>query len=681
MSKYYATTPIYYVNGRPHLGHTYSTIVADVIRRFRRMQGVEAYFLTGTDEHGLKVERSAQAAGLSPKEFTDQISRAFRSLWDDLGLQYDFFIRTSEPRHARAVIELFGAAQAAGYIYKGGYSGAYCVHDELYVGEGQAGDPCPECGRPTEQVSEENYFFKLSAFQDRLLKLYSEQPDFIRPESRRNEVMSFVRGGLRDLSISRTTVKWGIPMPTGDNHVFYVWWDALIAYMSGIGYAQGGEEEQRWKRLWPADLHLVGKEIVRFHAVYWPAFLMAAGLPLPRGIYAHGWLLFEQDKMSKSRGNIVPAHPIQRVVGADGLRYFLLREIVFGQDGSFSYDALVDRYNSDLANDLGNLAKRTLDMITRYFSGEIPYPSGIAERASGDLEIENKAAEVIQGTLRAFDGFEFSRGLEAIWTLVAAVNKYLVENEPWALAEKPDQRSRLATVLYTAAEALRIVTVLATPVIPASAARIWRQLGRKDEVADQLLADLKWGQLAHGEKITKVEAVFPRLDKGATIAELRRLEEEQRAQEEAAMKIAAGQAGPPAPSVEKPAAGKPPGTPELSLRVSPADASRIAIADFARVDMRVGQVQTAERVKGADKLLKLTVDIGSEVRQIVAGIAEVYPPEALVGRKVVIVANLAPRKLRGIESNGMVVAATVGEAGKPVLVSVPEDVPNGSRLR
>ncbi len=672
MSKYYLTTPIYYVNARPHLGHTYSTMVADVIRRFRRMQGVEAFFLTGTDEHGQKVERSAQAAGLSPGEFADRISATFRALWDELDLRYDFFLRTTEARHTQAVQKLFRAAQKAGYIYKGRYTGPYCVFDELYVSEGKAGDPCPLCGRPTDEVAEENYFFRLSAFQDRLLNLYREQPDFVRPESRRNEVISFVSGGLRDLSISRTTLKWGIPVPTGDKHVFYVWWDALTAYLSGIGYGQGGEEEKRWKRLWPADLHLVGKEILRFHAVYWPAFLMAAGLPLPRGVYAHGWLLFEQDKMSKSRGNIVRAQPIHKVVGSDGLRYFLLREIVFGQDGSFSYDALVDRYNSDLANDLGNLAKRTLDMISRYFSGQIPYPSGIAERAEGDLEIQREAGESIQAAVAAFDAFEFSRGLEAVWALVAAVNKYLVENEPWALAEQPEQRSRLATVLYTAAEALRIVTVLVAPVMPASAARIWRQLGQKGEAGEQLLADLKWGQLLHGEQLGKVEAVFPRLDKLPTIAEMRRLEEELRQADEVKKEEEPGK--PEAAAVEAPPAAVP-------AAAATSSDERITIEDFARVDMRVGQVKTAERVKGTDKLLKMTVDIGSEVRQIVAGIAEVYPPEALVGRKVVIVVNLAPRKLRGIESNGMVVAATVGEGGKPVLVSVPDDVPNGSRLR
>ena len=669
MGKYYLTTPIYYVNARPHLGHTYSTMVADVIRRFRRMQGEEAFLLTGTDEHGQKVERSALAARMSPQQFADRISETFRLLWKELGLQCDFFIRTTEARHARAVARLFEAARDAGHIYKGSYTGPYCVFDELYVSEGQPGAPCPECGRPTEQVTEENYFFRLSAFQDRLLELYQQQPEFIRPESRRNEVISFVRGGLRDLSISRTTLKWGIPLPTGDNHVFYVWFDALTSYMSGIGYGQGGEEEERWKRLWPADLHLVGKEILRFHAVYWPAFLMAASLPLPRSIYAHGWLLFEQDKMSKSRGNIVRARPIQRVVGTDGLRYFLLREIVFGQDGSFRYDALVDRYNSDLANGLGNLAKRTLDMIARYCGGQIPAASPVAEQLEADREIQRRAGDSIEAAVAAFDALEFSRGLEAIWALIAAVNKYLVENAPWALAEKADQRARLATVLYTAAEALRIVTSLVAPVTPVAAARIWRQLGQQKEVGEQLLANLKWGQLPAGQQINKVEAVFPRLDREAAVTKLRHLEEALQ-KEEALV--------PEKPAPDVPGESAQPAAPSSA---APDSSQRIGLEDFVKVEMRVGTVRTAERVKGTQKLLKITVDIGNEVRQVVAGIAEEYPPESLLGRKVVLVTNLAPCKLRGIESNGMVLAAVVGEAGTPVLVSVPDEVPNGSRLR
>jgi methionyl-tRNA synthetase len=673
MSKYYLTTPIYYVNARPHLGHTYTTIVADVVRRMKKMEGYEACFLTGTDEHGQKVEKSAQAAGLKAKEFSDIISQSFRSLWEELGLRPDYFVRTTDARHEKAVWKIFKAVQKAGHIYKGSYTGPYCVFDELYASEGKVGDPCPLCGRPTEETTEENYFFKLSAFEQPLLKLYRERPEMIQPESRRNEVISFVRSGLRDLSISRQNLKWGIPMPTADSHVFYVWFDALTSYLSGIGYAQGGAQEKQFERLWPADLHLVGKEILRFHAVYWPAFLMAASLPLPKLIFAHGWLLFEQDKMSKSRGNIVRPQPIHAVMGIDALRYFLLREVVFGQDGSFSYEALVDRYNSDLANGLGNLAKRTLDMISRYFNGEVPYPS-LSETNEGDREVQQRATETIQAAVGTYHALEFSRALETIWALVAAVNKYLVDNEPWALAEQSEQTPRLATVLYTAAEAIRIATVLAAPVLPESANRLWRQLGQQGEVCEQQFADLKWGQLAHSHRITKVEAVFPRLEKQATIAELRRREEELLKSEQlpaAKEAEAAGETPAPTPAAVPPSH---PGAP-------PAAAGRISIEDFAKVDMRVGQVLTAERVKGSDKLLKMTVDIGSEVRQLVAGIAEAYDPATLPGRKVVIVANLQPRKLRGVESNGMVVAATVGPSGKPVLVSVPDDVPNGSKLK
>ncbi len=657
MSKFYLTTPIYYVNGRPHLGHAYSTIVADVLRRFQRMQGFDAYLLTGTDEHGQKVARAAQAAGITPQELADQNARAWRSVWDLLGLQYDFFIRTTEARHARAVQALFKRCYHAGYIYPAQYKGAYCFFDELYATEVSPGEACPQCGRPTEEVKEENYFFKLSAFQEPLLKYYEEHPEFIRPETRRNEVISFVRSGLKDLSISRTTVKWGIPLPKGKGHVFYVWFDALISYVSGIGFAQGGDEEKLWKRLWPADLHLVGKEILRFHAVYWPAFLMAAGLPLPRGIYAHGWLLFQEDKMSKSKGNVVPPQPIHQVVGMDGLRYFLLREIVFGQDGSFSYDALVGRYNSDLANDLGNLANRTLTMIARYFGGEVPYPS--PQRTEGDTRIATVAAEAVESCRAAFQALEFARGLEAVWTLVSAVNKYIVENEPWALAEKED-RPRLGMVLYTAAEALRILSVVLYPVTPAASQRIWEQLGQRGDVGAQKLDELRWGQLAHGERIGKVEPVFPRLDQEEAIERMRKLEEEQSREQAAAQPAAAA---------------------DSAAAPGPAPDGRIGIEDFARVDMRVGEVKAAERVKGANKLLKLDVDIGTEVRQIVAGIAEVYKPEELVGRKVVIVVNLVPRKLRGVESNGMIVAATVEPDGRPVLVSVPQDVPNGARLK
>ena len=671
--KFYITTPIYYVNARPHIGHAYTTIACDTIARRQRMLGADTYFLTGTDEHGQKIERAAEAAGKTPQEYTDEVSAQFRALWKRMGITNDDFIRTTEERHTKRVQELFRRIRDNGYIYKGTYSGQYCVFDELYVDAVEPGTPCPECGRPTETVKEENYFFKLSAFQDKLLQLYTEQPDFIRPETRRNEVMSFVRSGLRDQSISRSTFSWGIPVPDDPKHVIYVWFDALANYITAIGYGSSHKAAQEaFHKYWPADLQMIGKEIVRFHCVYWPAFLMAAGLPLPKAIMAHGWLLFEESKMSKSRGNIVRTETILDVLGADALRYFLLREVVFGQDGSFSFDALVQRYNADLANGLGNLASRTLTMITRYFRGEIPYPSAAVSHRAGDNAIAESARRVIAEYSTLVDQYQFSRALEVAWSLVAAVDKYIVENEPWALGEKRDEesRSRLATILYTSAEALRIVTALAHPVIPDATSRIWAQLGLGD-IRQFPLSDLKWGQLQLGAKLGNVEAVFPRADKSA-IERMQKMEEQQRsgsttteAQPEASPTAAISTVAVPAAPPAKAA--------------TLAD-GKISIDDFAKVELRVGQVKVAEKVKGADKLLRLEVDLGTEVRQVVAGIAESYAPELLVGRKVVIVANLAPRKLRGLESNGMIVAASP-EGGKAVLASFLEDVPVGTRLK
>jgi len=661
--KFYITTPIYYVNAYPHIGHAYTTIACDSIARRQRMLGSETFFLTGTDEHGQKIERAAQASGKTPQQLTDEVSGEFLALWRRMGITYDDYIRTTSDRHKQGVQALWRKICDNGYIYKGHYTGQYCVFDELYVDAAGPGAPCPVCGRPTETVQEENYFFKLSAFQERLLQLYTGQPDFIRPETRRNEVISFVRSGLRDLSISRSTFSWGIPVPDNPKHVIYVWLDALSNYITALGY--GSSDTKLYEKFWPADVHMIGKEIVRFHCVYWPAFLMAANLPLPKGIVAHGWLLFEENKMSKSRGNIVRAETILDVLGNDALRYFLLREIVFGQDGSFSFDALVQRYNADLANGLGNLASRTLAMITRYFRGEVPYPSPSAAHQAADDAIARLAREVIDGCGSLFDQYQFSRALEVAWGLVAAVDKYIVENEPWALGEKQDEqsRARLATVLYTSAEALRIVTALAHPVIPEATAKIWAQLGL-GEIRKFDLSKLQWGQLHLGTKLGEVAPVFPRADKSA-IERMQRMEDQGRVATVA-----------PEPAQAKPAASE---TAQPAKALAVPD-GKITIDDFTRVELRVGQVKVAEKVKGADKLLRLEVDIGTEVRQLVAGIAEAYTPETLIGRKVVIVANLAPRKLRGLESNGMIVAASI-EGGKPVLAGFLEDVPVGARLK
>jgi len=694
--KFYITTPIYYVNARPHIGHAYTTLVCDAIARRKRMLGYETYFLTGTDEHGTKIERSAQAAGKTPKQFADEVSDLFRSLFGKMNISNDDFIRTTEPRHKAGAQELWKRIQENGYIYKGTYTGQYCVFDELYVDSVGPGAPCPECGRPTETVSEENYYFKLSTFADQLLAHYQQNPGFIRPETRRNEVIAFVKSGLRDLSISRSTFKWGVPVPGDPKHVMYVWLDALINYCSAVGLGAKGEEGQKkFEHYWPADVHMVGKEIIRFHCVYWPAFLLAAGLPLPKSVIAHGWLLFEESKMSKSRGNIVRAETVIDVMGNDPLRYFLLREVVFGQDGAFSFDALVQRYNSDLANDLGNLSSRTLTMINRYFNGSVPYPSPTVARKGSDDVIKEHALAVIQEFGELFDDYQFSRALESAWSLVSAVNKYLVDEEPWIVAEKEgeENKSRLATILYTAAEALRIVTVLAHPVLPESTAKIWSQLGL-GEISKFNLADLKWGQLPLGGKLGKVEPVFPRADK-TSIERMQQMEQDRAAQASSSTPSSStGAAAAPAPAGEGARAGQPatqaahgPTEGAPAAKAAPGAQAptiadgKISIDDFMKVELRVGQVKAAEKVKGADKLLRLEVDIGTEVRQLVAGIALAYKPEDLIGRKVVIVANLQPRKLRGLESNGMIVAASVGEDGKPVLAGFLEDVPIGAKLK
>ncbi len=699
--KFYLTTPIYYVNARPHIGTTYTTVVADVIARRKRAMGVDTFFLTGTDEHGQKIERSAERAGCSPQKFTDEVAAQFRALWDRMGLTYDDFIRTTEPRHKRGVQKLFSLLKERGYIYKGSYTGQYCVSDEAYV-DVPPGAPCPECGRITETVNEENYFFKLSAFERVLLEYYEAHPEFIRPETRRNEVISFVRAGLKDLSVSRTSFKWGIPVPGDEKHVIYVWMDALANYITALGW--GSDDESKFEKYWPADLHIVGKEITRFHCVYWPAFLMAAGLPLPKSVVAHGWLLFEESKMSKSRGNIVRAETILEVLGADALRYFLLREVVFGQDGSFSFDALVQRYNSDLANGYGNLVSRTLTMIGKYFDGVVPEAVGL-QASSLPTEIPSTVKAVEQ----AFEGLDFSRALERLWTIVAATDGYLTASAPWKQAESlPDEQQRAlrATVLYTAAEAIRIVTALVYPVLPEAAAKVWAQLGLGAiEKAD--LKNIAWGGLKPGTRLGELGPVFPRAEKDA-VTRMKEIEEKNAPSAGAAEETKQVAADKPAraaapvaakdetaPVAGAPAVPAPPVTGTVVLPIAPvapisavapvaptsgtavaaagpagaaavlpaasvsADTGKISIDDFTKVELRVAQIKVAERVPKADKLLRLEVDLGYEQRQILAGIAEAYTPESLVGRKIVIVANLAPRKLRGLESNGMLLAASL----------------------
>ena len=720
-SRFYLTTPIYYVNARPHPGHAYSTIVCDSIARRKRALGIETWFLTGTDEHGQKIERSAKLAGCSPQEFATRIAGEFRGLWDRLGLTYDDFIRTTEPRHIRGVQHLFATLRDRGYIYKGSYTGQYCVSCEEWI-EGPPGTTCSIHGIVTETVSEENYFFKLSAFERKLLEFYEANPGFMGPESTRREVISFVRGGLKDLSVSRTTFDWGIPVPGDEKHVVYVWLDALANYITALGYgSENLQDQEKFKKFWPADIHLIGKEISRFHCVYWPAFLMAAGIAVPRSVRANGWLLFDQGKMSKSRGNIVRAETVHEVLGADALRYFLLREIPFGQDGNFSFDALVQRYNGDLANGYGNLVSRVVNMVHRYFGGVVPqisggypideYPDETALRIRADFTISQFAS--------TFDEFNFSAALTNLWLMVAETDGYLTANAPW---KKPADRSegehawRQARVLATAAESIRVITALAYPILPDAAAKVWRQLGQgelADAAKNGFLKNLAWGGLKAGTKFGEPAPLFPRAEKD-TVERMQNLEDENnRTAVEAASATGASAAktAAPAASQEEAAAPKAPAAvaqpatqvaakveaeaaaPQAPASAPAADsaapvqepappqvAQHIAIDDFAKVELRVAQILVAERVPKADKLLRLEVDLGYEKRQILAGIAQYYEPEKLIGRKIVIVANLAPRKMRGLESNGMLLAASL-EGGTPVLAGFLEEVPLGARLK
>ncbi len=758
-NRYYLTTPIYYVNARPHLGHAYSTIVCDAIARRKRALGIDTWFLTGTDEHGQKIERSADLAGRTPAEFATAISAEFRGLWDKLGLTYDDYIRTTEERHKHGVQKLFATLRDRGFIYKGYYTGQYCVSDEAYV-DGPPGTPCPDCGRITETVSEENYFFKLSAFERKLLEFYDANPSFMGPESTRREVISFVRSGLKDLSVSRTSFSWGIPVPDDEKHVVYVWLDALANYATALGYGSDDPKDQaRFQKFWPVDMHLIGKEISRFHCVYWPAFLMAAGIEPPRSVRANGWLLFDQGKMSKSKGNIVRAETVMEVLGADALRYFLLREIPFGQDGNFSFDALVQRYNGDLANGYGNLVSRVVNMMHKYFGGVVPVchfmenpkleeTSWQFRELIGTQSLQLRAQTTIEQFSLRFDELNFSQALESLWIMVAETDGYLTANAPW---KKPADRSDAdhaalqARVLATAAEAIRIITALVYPILPDAAAKVWRQLGQ-GEIADaakrSFLINLAWGGLNAGTKFGEPAPLFPRSEKDA-IDRMQNLEDENNSsaveaagqgnvkapehapaatsvastqsdvlsQETTPTTTAPGDAAKPVVTAKvhqvpapllssrleptpQAAPASAPLTPPAKNEPAPAGeatalppaggpaptADLITIDDFVKVDLRVAQVLVAERIPKADKLLRLEVDLGYEKRQILAGIAQYYEPEKLIGRKIVIVANLAPRKMRGLESNGMLLAASLPE-GNPVLAGFLEDVPLGARLK
>ena len=654
---FYLTTPIYYVNDVPHIGHAYTTVVADVIARFRRMTGQQVYFLTGTDEHGQHVERAAKAKGMLPLQFADQVVERFRSLWKTLGISNDDFIRTTEDRHRRGAERLYQKIAARGDIYKDAYKGWYCTSCESFYPESQVVDGrCPDQGHKVEWTEEESYFFRLSKYREPLLEHYREHPEFVFPETRRNEVVAFVEGGLKDLSISRSSFAWGIPLPDDPKHVLYVWFDALSNYITALGY---GADRKLYARFWPADIHLVGKDILRFHAVYWPAFLLSAEEPLPRRVVAHGWWLRDALKMSKSRGGAVDPIPLIETFGVDPLRYFLLREMVFGQDANFSDEAFIDRVNTDLANDLGNLLSRTLKMIEDYSGGRIPKTDA---RFREDEPLKAKAREAWQGLVKDFEELDFSSGLGRVWDFIGLLNRFIVQNEPWKLSQDPGRRWALDSVLYTVAEGLRIVAILLVPVMPRSAAEIWKRLGIRGDVAGVSLEHFSWGELKSGLAIARGEALFPRIDKTGYLAG-------------AKAAVPAPAAPPPSPAAAAPSAGVP-----SSDAPSSGAPPEVGIDEFSRIELRTARVLAAERVPGADKLLKLTVDLGKETRTIVAGIAARYAPEALVGKTIVVVANLKPAKLRGVTSQGMLLAAS-DASGTPYILTTEEPVGPGWKVR
>jgi methionyl-tRNA synthetase len=674
MSTFYITTPIYYANSLPHLGHLHTTLVADCVARYYRQRGYNTFFLTGTDEHGINVQRAAASAGRSPKEHVDYIVDNLKKMFSRFGLDsehggYDIFMRTTDDFHYRGVAAFWQRVaksktpKGRSTIYKGFYEGWFCApcaafktEDEYEKSEG-SNPRCPVHELELDRVAEESYFFRLSDYGEALLDLYEKRPELVRPDSRRNEVISFVRGGLQDLSISRprSSVEWGIPVPDEPSHTVYVWFDALTNYLTAIGF--GNEERERvagFEKYWPA-VHLVGKDILRFHAVYWPAFLMAADLEQPVAIVAHGlWLDQHGRKMSKTLGNVIQLEDLLSNFPSDVVRYYCMREMPLGQDGRFGYEPLIDRANSDLASGLGNLASRTLTMVRNYFDGQIPSVSEQSRLSQQSEDVRLAFEKVSIDFKREFENYSFNRALEAVWGGIARIDKFISDAQPWNLAKQRDVAEQdLALVIRTATECLRFFSVLLAPVMPLSCNSIWTQLGESGEAAKTDPATVKWDLASSGKRIGEIKAIFPRLDKEKILKQV---------QKEAVTPAAAEKESRPEPSAEK--------------------SELINIDDFAKVELRVGQVLTAERVPKADKLLKLSVDIGEEApRQILAGIAQYYEPEKLIGRKIVIVANLQPRKLRGLESHGMVLAASLGEEGRPVLATFTEDVPNGARLK
>ena len=643
---FYITTPIYYPSDKLHIGHSYTTVAADAISRYKRLKGYDVMFLTGTDEHGQKIQRKAEAKGITPKQYVDEIVSGIKDLWKLMNITNDRFIRTTDSHHESAVQKIFKKLYDQGDIYKSEYEGWYCTPCESFWTKTQlVEERCPDCGREVELTREESYFFKLSKYQDRLIRHMEENPEFIQPVSRQNEMLNnFLRPGLEDLCVSRTTFNWGIPVSFDDKHIVYVWIDALSNYITALGY--GSDDDAVYKKYWPADVHLVGKEIVRFHTIIWPAMLMALGEPLPKQIFGHGWLLLEGGKMSKSKGNVVDPVILIKKYGLDAVRYFLLREVPFGSDGVFSNEALINRINSDLANDLGNLVSRTIAMIDKYFGGVIP-----EGRMEGDFDNELKklVMETPAKVEELMDQLQFGTALAETWKAISRTNKYIDETMPWVLSRNEADKPRLAAVMYNLAESLRVISILLQPFMPETPLKIWSRLGIGECIeALQWESAKKWGGYPEGIAVRKGDVIFPRIDIKKELEELEML------------------TGKTAEAATQPASHE-------------ADDNFISIDDFAKIDLRVAKVLEAEKVEGADKLLKLKLEMGSEIRQVVSGIAKHYSPEAMTGKYVLLVANLKPVKLRGIESQGMILAAS--DDRSLVLATLDGYMESGARVR